>query len=57
MNTIEVESDNLDTFVKEEFIDLEMYSIYTFKGIAYYWMNGKKVTKYPKICATVEPIL
>ena len=40
--------------------NLEVKSMYTFKGIGYYWMNEKKkitVAKYPKLYANVEPIL
>ena len=61
MNNVEVESTNLVTFLKEEFIrmtfDLEAKSTYTFKGIGYCWRNKKTETKYPKLCATVEPLL
>ena len=39
-NDVEVESANLDTFLKEEFIEmsfnLKTKSMYTFKGIGYY---------------------
>ena len=46
---IEVESANLDTFLKE-FIEmpfnLEVNSMYIFTGTGYYWMNEKIVAKY-----------
>ncbi len=45
---IEVESANLDTFLKEfieKIFNLELKSIYTFKGIEYHWMNEKTVAK------------
>ena len=39
MNNVEIESANLDTFIKKEFIEmtfnLEVKSINTFKGIGY----------------------
>ena len=59
---VRMKTANLDTFLKEEFIemsfDLEAKSVYTFKGIEYYWINEKKnVTKYPKLCATLELVL
>ena len=31
--------------------------MYTFKRTGNYQMNEETVTKYPKLCATVEPIL
>ena len=44
-NDVEVESANLDTFLKVEIIEmtfnLEAKSMYTFKGIGYYWINEK----------------
>ena len=51
-----------DLSFKKEFIkmtfNLEVKSMYTFKGIGYYWMNEETVAKYPKIFATyIEPIL
>ena len=53
-----MESENLDSFLKEEFtemtFDFDPKSMYTFERIGYYWMNEKNVTKYPKPCATVE---
>ena len=58
ISSFEVESANLDIFLIKEFIEitfnLEAKSIYTFKGIGYYWMNKKTVAKYPKFCATFE---
>ena len=43
MNNVEVESANLDTFLKEEFIEmifnLEMKSMHTFKRIGNFWMS------------------
>ena len=57
MNNLEVESTNLDTFLKQQFIemnfDFEVKSIYTFKRIGHYWMNKKAVAKYLNFCATV----
>ena len=57
----EVESANLDHFLWKEFTEmtfnLEAKSTYTFKGIGYYWMNGKTIAKCPKLWTTVEPIL
>ncbi len=61
MNNVKVESANLDTFLKEEFIeitfDLETKSMYTFKRTVYYRMKEKAEEKYLKICATVYSIL
>ena len=59
---VEGECANLDTFLKEEFIEMtfnhEGKSIYSFKRIGYNWMNKKiPAAKYPKLCAMVEPIL
>ena len=58
---VEVERANLDKFHREEFIeisfDFQVKFMYILKEIGYYWMNEKKLTKYPKFCATVEPIL
>ena len=58
---VEVESANLDIFLKDEFIemtfDLKSKSVHTFKGISYYWIKEKFVAKYPNFCANVEPIL
>ena len=55
-NDVEVESANLDTFLRKKFIeitfDVEVKSMYTFRGIGYYEMNEKTVAKYQ----TVEPI-
>ena len=46
-----MESANLDKFLREEFIDLILkLSLCTH-------VNEKTVAKYPKLCATVEPIL
>ena len=46
-----------DLSFKKEFIkmtfNLEVKSMYTFKGIGYYWMNEETVAKYPKIFATI----
>ena len=54
-----MESTNLNIILKEEFIEMTLNlvtkSMYTFKGIECYWMNKK--AKYPKLPATVEPIL
>ena len=37
-------------------IHLEVKSMYTFKRIEYYWMNKKKkLGKYLKLCANIEP--
>ena len=45
MKNAEVESANLDTFRKEEFIettfDLEAKSMYIFKGSGYYLVNER----------------
>ena len=58
-NDIEVECVYLNIFKKNllKGLDLEATSMYTFKGIRYYWMNEKTVVKHHKLCATVEPIL
>ena len=49
MNDVEVESANLDTFLKEQFTEmtfaLEAKSNDTFKGSGYYWMNREKKLK------------
>ena len=37
--------------------NLEVKSMYPFKGTGYYWMIEKIVVKYLKVCATVEAIL
>ena len=42
-NDVAVESASLDTYLKEEFIEMtfdhDMKSMYTFKGIGYIWTN------------------
>ena len=44
---VEAESSKLDIVLKEEFIemifDLEVKSMYIFKGIENYWMNKKRM--------------
>ena len=37
--------------------DLEVKSVYTFKGTEYYWMKEITMAKYTKFCANVESIL
>ena len=53
---VEVKSANLDTFLKDQFIevtfDFEIKSILIFIGIE--WKNDKTVPNYSKICTTVE---
>ncbi len=36
--------------------DLEAKNMYTLKGIGYYWINEKPVSKYSNFWATVVPI-
>ena len=43
--------------LNEMTFNLEAKSMYAFKEIVYDWLNEKLVSKYPKLCATVEPIL
>ena len=53
-----MESENLDSFLLEKFIemtfDLEAKSVYTFKRIGYY--RKKTLAKYLKVYVTLEPI-
>ena len=45
---VEEENANLDTFLKDEFIEAK--STYAFKEIGYYWMSEKLAANYPKFC-------
>ena len=59
MNDIEVESANLDTFLKEEFdemtFDLKAKFMYTFKEIGYYWLNEKLLQNIPSFEQMLSP--
>ena len=56
-----MQSANLDTFLKEEFIEMtldhEAKLKYTFKRTGYYRMNGETIAKYPKLREIIETIL
>ena len=60
MNNVEVKTAHLDTFLKEEIIEitfnLDVKATYTFKRIRYNWMKEKIVVKYLMLYTTVESI-
>ena len=48
MNYVEVESTNFLKELTEVTFNLEAESMYTFKGIEYYWLNEKNCSKIPQ---------